>query len=39
VAAAQAGRLSRGVAEGEGSWPGDDTVADVDIDDGRIDHS
>lgn len=36
VAAAQAGRLSRGVAEGEGSWPGDDTVADADIDDGRI---
>ncbi|MGH3783399.1 MAG: DUF2267 domain-containing protein [Pseudonocardiaceae bacterium] len=35
VAAAQAGRLSRGVAEGEGSWPGDDTVADADIDDGR----
>lgn len=26
AAAAQAGRLSRGVAEGEGSWPGDDTV-------------
>ena len=39
VAAAQAGRLSRGVAEGEGSWPGDVTVADADIDDGRIDHS
>ena len=36
VAAAQAGRLSRGLAEGEGSWPGDDTVADADIDDGRI---
>lgn len=35
VAAAQTGRLSRGVAEGEGSWPGDDTVADADIDDGR----
>jgi len=35
VAAAQAGRLSRGLAEGEGSWPGDDTVADADIDDGR----
>ena len=36
VAAAQTGRLSRGLAEGEGSWPGDDTVADADIDDGRI---
>lgn len=35
VAAAQAGRLSRGVAEGEGSWPGDDTIADADIDHGR----
>jgi uncharacterized protein (DUF2267 family) len=34
AAAAQAGRLSRGVAEGEGSWPGDDTVADADIDGG-----
>ncbi|HZS20360.1 MAG TPA: DUF2267 domain-containing protein, partial [Pseudonocardiaceae bacterium] len=32
VTAAQAGRLSRGVARGEGSWPGDDTVADADID-------
>jgi uncharacterized protein (DUF2267 family) len=31
--AAQAGRLSRGVARGEGSWPGDNTVADADIDD------
>ncbi|MFY9806047.1 MAG: DUF2267 domain-containing protein [Pseudonocardiaceae bacterium] len=28
AAAAQSGRLSRGVAEGEASWPGDDTVAD-----------
>ncbi|MGA9312610.1 MAG: DUF2267 domain-containing protein [Pseudonocardiaceae bacterium] len=36
VAAPQTGRLSRGLAEGEGSWPGDDTVADADIDDGRI---
>jgi uncharacterized protein (DUF2267 family) len=35
VAAAKAGRLSRGLADGEGSWPGDDTVADSDIDDGR----
>ena len=32
VTAAQAGRLSRGVARGEGSWPGDSTVADADID-------
>jgi uncharacterized protein (DUF2267 family) len=32
TAAAQAGRLSRGVARGEGSWPGDDTIADADID-------
>jgi hypothetical protein len=32
---AQAGRLSRGVARGEGSWPGDNTVADVDIDGGE----
>lgn len=32
AAAAQAGRLSRGVARGEGSWPGDDTAADADID-------
>jgi uncharacterized protein (DUF2267 family) len=39
VAAAQAGRLSRGLAEGEGSWPGDDTVANADIDDGRIEQS
>jgi uncharacterized protein (DUF2267 family) len=31
--AAQAGRLSRGVARGEGSWPGDSTTADADIDD------
>lgn len=30
--AAQAGRLSRGIARGEGSWPGDNTVADADID-------
>lgn len=30
--AAQAGRCSRGVARGEGSWPGDNTVADADID-------
>lgn len=30
--AAQAGRLSRGVAHGEGSWPGDHTSADADID-------
>lgn len=27
AAAAQAGRLSRGIAQGEASWPGDDTVA------------
>lgn len=32
VTAAQAGRLSRGVARGEGSWPGDNTLADADID-------
>lgn len=32
VTAAQAGRLSRGVARGESSWPGDHTVADADID-------
>jgi uncharacterized protein (DUF2267 family) len=30
--AAQAGRLSRGIAHGEGSWPGDNTIADADID-------
>jgi hypothetical protein len=30
--AAQAGRLSRGVARGESSWPGDHTNADADID-------
>ncbi len=30
--AAQAGRLSRGIARGEGSWPGDSTVADADVD-------
>jgi uncharacterized protein (DUF2267 family) len=33
TAGAQAGRLSRGIARGEGSWPGDSTSADVDIDD------
>ncbi len=32
--AAQAGRLSRGIAQGEGSWPGDNTSADADIDGG-----
>jgi hypothetical protein len=32
AAAAQAGRLRRGLARGEGSWPGDNTVADADID-------
>jgi uncharacterized protein (DUF2267 family) len=32
--AAQAGRLSRGVELGEGSWPGDNTSAGVDIDGG-----
>lgn len=32
--AAQAGRLSRGIAEGEGSWPGDNTSAGTDIDGG-----
>ncbi|MGH3811683.1 MAG: DUF2267 domain-containing protein [Pseudonocardiaceae bacterium] len=30
--AAQAGRLSRGVEQGEGSWPGDNISADADID-------
>ena len=30
--AAQAGRLSRGIAPGEGSWPGDNTSADADLD-------
>lgn len=30
--AAQAGRLSRGVDQGEASWPGDNTTADADID-------
>lgn len=30
--AAQAGRLSRGVADGESSWPGDHTTANADID-------
>jgi uncharacterized protein (DUF2267 family) len=34
VIAARAGRLSRGIAHGEGSWPGDHTNADVDIDGG-----
>jgi uncharacterized protein (DUF2267 family) len=33
--AAQAGRLSRGVAQGESSWPGDHTNADADIDTGH----
>jgi uncharacterized protein (DUF2267 family) len=28
VTAAQAGRLSRGLADGEASWPGDNTIAD-----------
>ena len=32
--AAQAGRLSRGVAQGESSWPGDHPNADADIDSG-----
>ncbi len=32
VTAAQAGRLSRGVAQGEASWTGDNTVAAADID-------
>lgn len=30
--AARAGRLSAGVAHGEGSWPGDSTSADTDVD-------
>jgi uncharacterized protein (DUF2267 family) len=30
--AAQAGRLSRGIAPGEGSWPGDNTIAAADTD-------
>ncbi|MDQ4011190.1 MAG: DUF2267 domain-containing protein [Actinomycetota bacterium] len=34
--AAQAGRLSRGVERGEGSWPGDNTSADADIDVGDL---
>jgi uncharacterized protein (DUF2267 family) len=34
--AAQAGRLSRGVERGEGSWPGDNTSADTDIDAGNL---
>jgi uncharacterized protein (DUF2267 family) len=33
--AAQAGRLSRGLAHGESSWPGDHTIADADIDGGH----
>ncbi|MGH3587174.1 MAG: DUF2267 domain-containing protein [Pseudonocardiaceae bacterium] len=33
--AAQAGRLSRGVGRGEGSWPGDNTSADAGIDEGN----
>lgn len=33
--AAQAGRLSRGVAQGESSWPGDQTMANADIDGGH----
>ncbi len=33
--AARAGRLSRGVAQGEGSWPGDNTSSDADIDGGQ----
>ncbi|MGH3848670.1 MAG: hypothetical protein ACRDRT_03020, partial [Pseudonocardiaceae bacterium] len=32
AAAAQAGRLSRGLEHGEASWPGDHTSADSDID-------
>ncbi|MGH3966274.1 MAG: DUF2267 domain-containing protein [Pseudonocardiaceae bacterium] len=32
VTGAQAGRLSRGVEQGEGSWPGDNISADADID-------
>ncbi|MGH2707971.1 MAG: DUF2267 domain-containing protein [Actinomycetota bacterium] len=35
ASAAQAGRLSRGVAHGESSWPGDHTSADADIDSGH----
>lgn len=31
TSAAQAGRLSRGIAPGESSWPGDNTVAQPDI--------
>lgn len=31
TAAAQAGRLSRGVARDEGSWPGDSTRADAEV--------
>jgi uncharacterized protein (DUF2267 family) len=30
--AAQAGRLGKGVQRGEGSWPGDHTMIDADID-------
>jgi uncharacterized protein (DUF2267 family) len=33
--AARAGRLSAGVARGEGSWPGDSTSADTDVDANR----
>jgi Uncharacterized conserved protein (DUF2267) len=32
VSAAQAGRLSRGIAPGESSWPGDNTTINPDID-------
>lgn len=35
VTGAQAGRLSRGVGQGEASWPGDNTSADTDIDGAR----
>ncbi|HSL08868.1 MAG TPA: DUF2267 domain-containing protein [Pseudonocardiaceae bacterium] len=35
---AQAGRLSRGVDRGEGSWPGDNTSADADIDGAPLPH-
>jgi len=38
VTAAQAGRLSRGVDRGEGSWPGDNTSADADIDGAPLPH-
>jgi hypothetical protein len=39
VTAAQAGRLSRGIAPGEASWPGDTTTTDADIDAGAFPHS